>query len=233
MHHWDCRLHPLGSLSGSISFGGPVALPIVKGTTTPSDVLRVNSNTVRLSEVHVQRPATQLPLIVDLTYDLGDYNVDMPGSDIGVRPGGASIAVVMSVVDGGVVSMNQIRDVGILGFGNLECGAEPSLGWPAGSILGTATFSNPEHSDRPAGGDAPVTSCAIPATGRARRRPELRRRDLDADAFPRQGGAGLRALRGRSRTATSTRDIRCASRSIRRHRRRWSSAGRQHRAGVR
>jgi hypothetical protein len=86
----------------------------------------------------------------------------MPGSDIGVRPGGASIAVVMSVVDGAVVSMNQIRDAGVLGFGNLECGAEPILGWPTGSILGTATFSNPEHQIGPQAVTRPVTSCANP-----------------------------------------------------------------------
>ena len=58
--------------------------------------------------------------------------------------------------------MNQIRDAGVQGFGNLECGAEPILGWPAGSILGTATFSNPEHQIGSQAVTRPVTSCANP-----------------------------------------------------------------------
>ena len=153
----------LGSLFGSISFSGPVALPIVKGSTTPSDVSRLNANLFGYQKYQYTGAATQLPLIVDLTYDLGDYNVDPSAStQIGLRPGGASLSIVMSVIDGGAVSMNQVRDVGVAGFGNLECGAEPVVGWPAGSILGTATFSNPEHQIGPQAVTRPVTSCANP-----------------------------------------------------------------------
>ena len=153
----------LGALFGSISFSGPVALPIVKGSTTPSDVSRLNANLFGYQKYQYTGAATQLPLIVDLTYDLGDYNVDPSAStQIGLRPGGASLSIVMSVIDGGAVSMNQVRDVGVAGFGNLECGAEPVVGWPAGSILGTATFSNPEHQIGPQAVTRPVTSCANP-----------------------------------------------------------------------
>ena len=159
---WVCRSHRSADCPARLSFGGPVALPIVKGSTTPSDISRLNSNLFAYQKYQYSGGATQLPLIVDLTYDLGDYNVTTSGAEIGTRPGGATITVVMSVVDGGMVSMNQIRDAGSFGFGTLECGAEPALGWPSGSILGTAAFTNPEHQIGPQAVTRPVTSCANP-----------------------------------------------------------------------
>ena len=150
----------LGDLFGSVSFGGPVALPIVKGSTTPSDVSRINANLYGYQKYSYSGSGTQLPLIIELTYNIGDYNVNTSGPEIGTRPGGASIGVVLSVIDGNV-TMNQMRDAGIAGFNSLTCGSEPS-GWPTGSILGTATFDNPEHQVGPQSTILTLQSCAAP-----------------------------------------------------------------------
>jgi hypothetical protein len=151
----------LGNLFGAVSFGGPAAFPIVRGSTSPSDISRVNSNLFGYQKYTYSGAGTPLPLVVDLTYNIGDYNVD-PGvsGQIGLRPGGAEISVVMSVIDGSI-SMNQVRDAGIQGFNTLTCGGEPA-GWPAGSILGTASFDNPEHQVGQHEAVFALQSCAAP-----------------------------------------------------------------------
>lgn len=124
----------LGSLFGSISFGGPLALPVVKGLAIPSAQSRTNTNLFAFQAYNYSGGVTSLPLVLDLTYQIADRSNDPTASvDIGNRPGGANIYAKLVVVDASV-SLEQINAAG-LGFG---CNDEAGLGWPAGAILGVA-----------------------------------------------------------------------------------------------
>lgn len=148
----------LGSVVGKVTFGELAALPILKGGSFPSDISRTNSNILAYQRYDYVGPATSLPLVVDLTYGIADYSVDTTISEIGIRPGGATITAVLAIVDADAVAVPQLP---IAGFGSFVCGNEGTLGWPAGSILGVATYRSAEG-DRNSAASAvlDVRSCA-------------------------------------------------------------------------
>ncbi|HEV2220532.1 MAG TPA: hypothetical protein VGV08_08235 [Casimicrobiaceae bacterium] len=139
-------LSPLGSVYGAITFNGPAGLPVLKASSTPTDVSRTNSNLLAYQRYAYTGPATSMPLVVDLGYGIADHSTDTTASsEIGLRPGGAQIAATLAIVDGGIPMPALAGNIN-----TLTCGAEPTLllpdgvtPWPAGSILGSAQFNSP------------------------------------------------------------------------------------------
>jgi len=155
--------NPLGSVFGAVTFNGPAGLPVVKASSTPTDIARNNSNLLGYQRYTYTGPATSLPLVVDLTYAIADHSTDTAATDeIGLRPGGAQVAATLAIVDGSIPMPALNANIN-----SLTCGAEAGLSmpdgsqWPAGSILGAAVFTSPEGQiDPAAAATLTVTSCA-------------------------------------------------------------------------
>jgi hypothetical protein len=162
----------LGSTFGSISFSGPVTLPVIKGMSRPSETSRNNAN-LQAYQQYRYEPANPtslpIPLIVDLTYKIGDYSdpaFPTNNGEVGLRPGGASLTTVLAIVDGDRVPMAALA---LANFNGLQCGNEGDFQlpdrspWPAGSIMGAAVFASPEGQQTEAGAaTVPVVSCTNP-----------------------------------------------------------------------
>jgi hypothetical protein len=166
----------LGSVFGAVAFNGPAGLPVLKASSTPRDIARNNSNLLAFQRYTYTGAATSLPLVVDLTYGIADYSSDTAASDeIGLRPGGAQIAATIAIVDGSIPMPSVSGNIN-----SLTCGAEsttdPQTGayiltlpdgvspWPAGSILGSASFdSTVGQIDPAASATLDVRSCADPS----------------------------------------------------------------------
>ncbi len=157
----------LGSVFGAVAFNGPAGMPVLKASSTPADIARNNSNLLAFQRYSYTGAATSLPLVVDLTYGIADYSSDAAASDeIGLRPGGAQIAATIAIVDGGIPMPSISGNIN-----SLTCGAESTLTlpdgitpWPAGSILGSASFdSTAGQVDPAASATLDVRSCADPS----------------------------------------------------------------------
>ena len=154
----------LGSVFGAVTFNGPAGLPVLKASSTPADIARNNSNLLAFQRYTYTGAATSLPLVVDLTYGIADHSSDPAASDeIGLRPGGAQIAATIAIVDGSIPMPSISGNIN-----SLTCGAESTLTlpdgvtpWPAGSILGSASFdSTAGQVDPAASATLDVRSCA-------------------------------------------------------------------------
>ena len=155
----------LGEVFGEVTFGGPGGLPVLRGSSFPTDVARTNSNLLAYQEyIFGGTQPTPLQLIVDLGYQIhsnweigSETRPNGNGIDIGVRPGGASVGTTLAIVDADLVpasAMNALQN-----FNSLVCGAEDAddgfgnyihqlpdgSPWPAGSILGMATYISDEN----------------------------------------------------------------------------------------
>jgi hypothetical protein len=147
----------LGTVFGSVTFGGPAALPVVKASSYPIDVARNNGN-VQGYQLYRYKGAvkTSMPLVADLTYQIRDNRV-MPSNlvfiqDPGIFPGVAGISATLAIVDGNLISA---ADMANAGFGHRTCGSEGARDqfgnllvtradgsqWPAGAIMGTAAYT--------------------------------------------------------------------------------------------
>jgi len=153
----------LGSVFGAVAFNGPAGMPVLKASSTPADIARNNSNLLAFQRYSYTGAATSLPLVVDLTYAIADYSSDAAASDeIGLRPGGAQIAATIAIVDGSIPMPSISGNIN-----SLTCGAESTLTlpdgitpWPAGSILGSASFdSTAGQVDPAASAPLDVRSC--------------------------------------------------------------------------
>jgi len=150
-------LRSLGTVFGSVTFGGPSALPVVKASSYPIDVARNNGN-VQGYQLYRYKGAvkTSMPLVADLTYQIRDNRV-RPSNlgnllDPGLHPGVAIISATLAIIDGNVISA---ADMANAGFGHRTCGSEGDRDrdgnllvtradgspWPAGAIMGTATYN--------------------------------------------------------------------------------------------
>jgi hypothetical protein len=139
-----------------VTFGGPSALPVVKASSYPIDVARNNGN-VQGYQLYRYKGAvkTSMPLVADLTYQIRDNRV-RPSSlgrftDAGLHPGVGIINATLAIVDGNSISA---ADMANAGFGHRSCGSEGEKDqdgnllvtradgspWPAGAIMGTATY---------------------------------------------------------------------------------------------
>ena len=158
------KAEPMGSMFGSISFGGPVALPVIKGNSFPSDIARTNSNLYAFQKYNYSGGVTALPLVLDLTYDIADNsnNPSINPTQVNQRPGGANLTAALSILDGSVPIEELSRISANPGLNAAFCGNEGNLGLPAGSILGAATFQSPEGQRGPQAILLPVNSCASP-----------------------------------------------------------------------
>ena len=153
----------LGTVFGAITFGGPGGMPVLRGSSLPTDVSRTNSNLLAYQQYSFNgTQPTPLQLVVDLGYSIHSdspvtyyppENYVQPGAviPVAVRPGGAGISTVLAVIDGSLVppvAMGAVQD-----FGALVCGNEDNLllpngdPWPAGSILGNAIYQSPESEE--------------------------------------------------------------------------------------
>lgn len=154
-------LDALGTIYGEVAFGGPGGLPVLRASSFPSDVSRTNSNVLAYQQYSFGGTTpTPLSLVTDLGYAIHSnwtnklYPDGSPsavaGMEIqeGVRAGGASIGATLSVVDASNVPPEAMAAVRT--FNSLTCGGEGDqilpngAPWPAGSILGMATFRSPE-----------------------------------------------------------------------------------------
>lgn len=132
----------LGSVFGSIGFGGPAALPVIKGYSIPSDISRTNSNLYAYQKYKYSGGVSDLPLVLDLTYSIDENSEDLSASPfVGDRPGGAQMGATLSIVDGNV-PIELLKQAGDRGFNNVVCNNEAALGFPAGSILGAASHGS-------------------------------------------------------------------------------------------
>jgi hypothetical protein len=145
----------LGTVFGEVTFGGPGSLPVLRASSLPTEVARTNSNVLAYQEyVFGGADPTPLQLIVDLGYEIcsnwevgSESRPNGSAIDIGLRPGGATVGTTLAVVDASLITgvpasaMNALRD-----FNTLVCGNEgqhhlpDGSPWPAGSILGMATY---------------------------------------------------------------------------------------------
>ena len=154
---------PLGSVFGSVAFNGPAGMPVLKASSTPTDIARNNSNLLAFQRYTYTGAATPLPLVVDLSYGIADSSSDTAASDeIGLRPGGAQIGATIAIVDGSIPMPSISGNIN-----SLTCGAESTLTlpdgspWPTGSILGSASFdSSAGQVDPAASATLDVRSCA-------------------------------------------------------------------------
>jgi hypothetical protein len=149
----------LGSVFGSVTFGGPSALPVVKASSYPIDVARTNGNIQGYQQYRYSGTVkTQMPLVADLTYKILDNRVkptNLAGGfdSTGLYPGVGSIAATLAIIDGNLISA---ADMANAGFGHRTCGSEGDKDqdgnllvtradgspWPAGAIMGTAAYNS-------------------------------------------------------------------------------------------
>ena len=149
-------LRSLGTIFGSVTFGGPSALPVVKASSYPIDVARNNGNVQGYQLYRYKGTVkTNMPLVADLTYQIRDNRV-RPSNlghfpDTGLHPGVGIITATLAIVDGNSISA---ADMANAGFGHRNCGTEGDKDpdgnllvtradgspWPAGAIMGTATY---------------------------------------------------------------------------------------------
>jgi hypothetical protein len=159
---------PLGTVFGEVTFDGPVGLPVLRASSFPTAVARTNSNLMAYQEyVFGGTEPTPLQLIVDLGYEIhsnweagSETRPNGSTIEIGLRPGGANISATVAIVnadpdpDIGVPASAMIVLTQESGFSPPACGEEEyhqlpnGDPWPAGSILGMATY----RSDANAGG---------------------------------------------------------------------------------
>jgi hypothetical protein len=141
----------LGTVFGAATFGGPSALPVVKASSYPTDVARNNGNVQAYQQYRYRGSVrTDMPLVADLTYHVLD-NLVMPSNpnpgvtDQSIYPGYGGISATLAIIDGGLVSA---ADMAAAGFAHRTCGSESSVvradgtPWPAGAIMGTATYGS-------------------------------------------------------------------------------------------
>lgn len=154
----------LGSMYGEISFGGPLALPLIRGNSFPSDVSRTNSNLYAYQKYNYSGGVTQLPLIMDLTYEIEDNSNDpsVNPNFVSERPGGAVLSAALAIVDSSIALEELQRISGTTGFNALTCGSEQALGLPPGTILGAATVRSTEGQKGPQAVALTIESCANP-----------------------------------------------------------------------
>jgi hypothetical protein len=152
-------LRSLGSVFASATFGGPAALPVVKASSYPIDVARTNGNVQAYQQYRYSGTVrTSMPLVADLTYQIRD-NFVMPSNPSpfvmgnGTYPGVGGLSATLAIVDGRVISA---ADMASAGFGHRTCGSESERDpdgnllvtrvdgtpWPAGAIMGTATYQS-------------------------------------------------------------------------------------------
>lgn len=165
----------LGSVFGAVSFNGPAGLPVVKGSSSPSTIARNNANVVAFQTyVYNGSAPSDFPLVIDLTYGIGDYSLAAHPVNM-ETPGNALMAAVLSIVDGNVIPLTAIAN----GFNSIQCGAETELQpwdglpvlqmpdgtpWPPGSILGAVSFESPHGQVNPnVAATIAVVSCADPS----------------------------------------------------------------------
>lgn len=144
----------LGTVFGAVSFGGPGGLPVLRGSSFPTEVGRTNANLLAFQEyVFGGTVATPLQLIVDLGYQIhSNWTISTrPNGTViqeGTRPGGAALSTTLSIVDASKVpaaAMAAVQD-----FNSLVCGYESDQmlpdgsPWPPGSILGMAIYDSTE-----------------------------------------------------------------------------------------
>jgi hypothetical protein len=103
--------------------------------------------------------------VLDLTYQIDDNSNDPTASPFtGSRPGGAEIGATLAVVDSSV-SLEQVDATAVLpGLNAVQCGAEASLGWPAGAILGVASFGSVAGEEGPQARSIEIRDCDDPAS---------------------------------------------------------------------
>jgi len=173
-------LNSLGAVFGAATFGGPSALPVAKASSYPTDIARTNGN-VQAYQQYKYRGAvrTDMPLVADLTYQIRD-NLVMPANpnpnvpDTSIYPGVGRVGATLAIVDGEKVST---ADMAAAGFGHRTCGSEqdrdPFTGnlivtrtdgsaWPAGSIMGTATYQSSAGESGAQARLIDVVRCALP-----------------------------------------------------------------------
>jgi hypothetical protein len=152
----------LGSVFGSIGFGGPAALPVIKGYSIPSDISRTNSNLYAYQKYNYSGGVSDLPLVLDLTYSIDENSEDLSASPfVGDRPGGAQMGATLSIVDGNV-PIELLKQAGDRGFNNVVCNNEAALGFPAGSILGAASHGSLPGETGPQAVLLEIRSCSSP-----------------------------------------------------------------------
>lgn len=160
----------LGETYGEMSFSGPVALPVLKGRSIPTDISRNNANLLAFQQYQYSGAGTTvLPLVVDLTYDiLSNWTDPNPNIQTGIKAGGATIGAVLSLIDAGQISPLAVGAVA--NFNSLHCGSEAShllpdgSAWPAGSIMATAVYHSDDDNPLQQGAQAKtlkVVRCAI------------------------------------------------------------------------
>jgi hypothetical protein len=150
------QLRSLGTVFGSVTFGGPSALPVVKASSYPIDVARNNGNVQGYQLYRYKGTVkTNMPLVADLTYQIRDNRVRPSNlgslTDPGLNPGVGIINATLAIVDGNLISASDMANAG---FGHRSCGSEGDKDgngkllvtradgspWPAGAIMGTATY---------------------------------------------------------------------------------------------
>ena len=162
--------NPLGETYGEMSFSGPVALPVLKGSSLPVDISRNNANLLAFQQYQYSGAGTTvLPLVVDLTYDIiSNWTDPNPAIQTGIKAGGASIGAVLTLINSSVVSPLAVGAVA--NFNSLQCGSEAThllpdgSPWPAGSIMATAMYLSDSDNSLQQGAQArqlKVVRCAV------------------------------------------------------------------------
>ena len=129
-------LRSLGTIFGSVTFGGPSALPVVKASSYPIDVARNNGNVQGYQLYRYKGTVkTNMPLVADLTYQIRDNRVRPSNlgrfTDTGLHPGVGIINATLAIVDGNSISA---ADMANAGFGHRSCGTEGDTD-PDGNLL--------------------------------------------------------------------------------------------------
>lgn len=170
-------LQALGTVFSSATFGGPAALPVVKASSYPTDIARTNGNVQAYQQYRYKGTvATRMPLVADLTYQISD-NWMRPSNpsattDRGLDPGVGILSATLAIVDGNLVPASGLA---ISGFSHRSCGSEaatdPFSGqlfnqlpdgspWPAGAIMGTASYQSDVGEQGPQARLVKVVRCA-------------------------------------------------------------------------
>lgn len=147
-------LDTLGTGYSEIAFGGPGGMPVLRGSSLPTDIGRTNANLLAYQQYTFGgTQPTPLALVSDLGYSIMSNwtNSQRPNDtpiQVGQRAGGANIATVLSVIDAAKIPPEAMAAVHT--FNTIQCGGEADLlmpngsAWPAGSILAAAVYSSPE-----------------------------------------------------------------------------------------
>jgi hypothetical protein len=156
----QAQMDDLGTVFGAVAFGGPGGLPVLRGSSFPTEVGRTNANLFAYQKfVFGGTATTDLALVVNLDYAiLSNWNnASVAAKEEGVTAGGAHISTTLTVVDATKVppeAMGAVKN-----FNSLVCGAERDPDaqltlpngqpWPDGSILGMAIYGSPGSQQGP------------------------------------------------------------------------------------